>query len=981
MKGGFYAVPGYDLVTGWGSPSGQNLIDALAGPPATNFGLSVAPGVLSVNQGSSGTATLTVMGVGGFAGVVDLSVSGLPAGVTASWNAASTTSTAVLTLTANSTAPAGTYTATIGGTSGALTASTTVALTIQAPSFSLSASPGVLIVNPGGSATSTITVNPAYGFTGNINLSVVGLPSGVSATWGTNPATRTSLLSLTVSSSAALGTSTLSISGTSGNEGSNAYLTLTVRPAPTTTATAFMVTAGGAPATSVASGSVVTLTATVSAGSTALTTGQVNFCDATAPHCGDMHLLGTAQLTSAGTAILKFVPGLGSHNYKAIFAGAAPYAASTSAPSKLTVTSAIASATTLMQSGAPGDYTLTATVTGQGAVTPTGTISFLDTSNANTVLGTGVLAGGAPSVAWLNPQSPSATDPMSVAVGDFNGDGIPDLAAADLIDGGANGGVTILLGKGDGTFTTSGEVPTSGDYSWSVAVADFNGDGKADLAVANAASSNVTILLGNGDGTFVAQAVSPATGAYPQFITAADFNRDGIPDLAVANGDDVVVTILLGNGNGTFTPAPSVNTDTGPVSIAVADFNGDGIPDLAVANANGYSVTIYLGNGDGTFTSAPSLALAHPSSVAAGDFNGDGIPDLAVTDEHLNTVTISLGNGDGTSTQLSTPAVGHSPVAVAVGDFNGDGKADLAVTDANDNTVTVLLGSGNGSFTEAANPSTGSNPGPVVVGTFKNDGQADLAVVNESGESLTVLTTQLTQTATAAANGISPVGAGTHQVVASYPGDSDYQPSASEPTSLTVSVAVAPSFTISGTPISIAPGAASANTSTISIAPAGGFSGSVALTAKITSSPAGAIDAPMLSFGSTSSVSISGAGPGVAPLTIITTAPTSAALVHPKSIGKPWWAAGGVTLAGLLFFGIPARKRRWQSILGMLILSFAVLGAALGCGSSRGMSVGNPGTTPGAYVITITGSSGNITRSGNGCAHRPIVGFENRGAK
>jgi len=169
LLGGFNAVPGYDLVTGWGTPNGQNLIDALAGPPATNFGFSATPAVLSINQGSSGTTTIAVIGVGGFEGSVNLSAaglpSGLPSGVTASWGTNPTVGTSVLTLTASSSATPGTYTLTINGISGNLTATTTFALTIQSPSFYLVASPSTLILNPGTSNTSSITVNPSSGFT------------------------------------------------------------------------------------------------------------------------------------------------------------------------------------------------------------------------------------------------------------------------------------------------------------------------------------------------------------------------------------------------------------------------------------------------------------------------------------------------------------------------------------------------------------------------------------------------------------------------------------------------------------------------------------------------------------------------------------------------------------------------------------------------------------------------------------------------
>ena len=255
----------------------------------------------------------------------------------------------------------------------------------------------------------------------------------------------------------------------------------------------------------------------------------------------------------------------------------------------------------------------------------------------------------------------------------------------------------------------------------------------------------MTILLGNGDGTFTATAASPATGNAPVSVAVGDFNGDGKADLAVANYQDGTVTILLGNGDGTFTPvATSPATGTDPFSVAVGDFNGDGKADLAVANKNGGNagtVTILLGNGDGTFTAAATSPATGngPESVAVGDFNGDGIPDLAVANYNggnAGTVTILLGNGDGTFTAAAvSPATGDGPDFVAVGDFNGGGVSDLAVANYKDDTATILL-------TE-------------------------------------------NRTATATASGIAPVGAGTHLVEASYPGDSNYNSSVSGTTALT----------------------------------------------------------------------------------------------------------------------------------------------------------------------------------------------------
>ena len=465
------------------------------------------------------------------------------------------------------------------------------------------------------------------------------------------------------------------------------------------TAITLAVTSGSDAVTTVTSGSAVTLTATVNAGTVAVTTGQVSFCDTTAAHCTDVHLLGTSQLTSAGTAHLTFIPGIGSHSYNAIFAGATNGgthdAASTSSNVALTVTGRYPPTTTIAQSGSAGVYTLTAVVGGVGPFVPSGTISFLDTSNGNAVLGSATLASSNANLSLLNNSNPvTGTTPSSVAVGDFNGDGIPDLAVANY----GAGTVTILLGNGNGTFTQALNTPTTvGGGPSSVAVADFNGDGIADLAVANSNDNTATILLGNGDGSFTQAANSPVpVGSGPISVAVGDFNGNAIPDLAVANAGSNTITILLGDGSGNFTQAANspVTVGSEPSSVAVGDFDGNGVSDLAIANYGAGTLTILIGNGDGTFTQAansPITTGVGSISVAVGDFNGDGIPDLAVANYGENTVTILLGSGNGTFAASATkPATGAAPSSVAVGDFNGDGTPDLAVTSEGSNTVTVL---------------------------------------------------------------------------------------------------------------------------------------------------------------------------------------------------------------------------------------------------------------------------------------------------
>jgi FG-GAP-like repeat/FG-GAP repeat len=176
--------------------------------------------------------------------------------------------------------------------------------------------------------------------------------------------------------------------------------------------------------------------------------------------------------------------------------------------------------------------------------------------------------------------------PVSVAVGDFNGDSKPDLATANL------GNVSVLLGQGDGTFQGAVNYG-AGDGPRSVAVGDFNADGKQDLATANGDDNTVSVLLGKGDGSFHS-AVSFGTGVVPLSVAVGDFNGDGRQDLATANGDDDTVSLLLGNGDGSFQSAVSFSTGDGPGSVAVGDFNGDGGQDLATTNRDSSNVSVLM---------------------------------------------------------------------------------------------------------------------------------------------------------------------------------------------------------------------------------------------------------------------------------------------------------------------------------------------------------------------------------------------------
>jgi hypothetical protein len=295
----------------------------------------------------------------------------------------------------------------------------------------------------------------------------------------------------------------------------------------------------------------------------------------------------------------------------------------------------------------------------------------------------------------------------SLTAGDFNHDGNADLAETSGFDN----TVIVLLGHGDGTFSSAPGSPiTVGTFPQAVRSGDFNQDGILDLAVANAGDDTVSILLGNGDGTFTPAPGAPAaTGGFPFFLAVADFNTDGRQDLAVSNENDSTVSILLGNGDGTFTPAgsPIPGFNYNPGVVVAADFNGDGYIDIAATNFTAVSpspngtVTVLLGNNDGTFHAAPGSPVAvgvDPFAMVAGDFNEDGVTDLAVanygliTNAPTQTLTLLLGGGDGTFTPAGTPTqLGDSPNDLVVADFNGDGTPDLAIPNIADFDTTILL--------------------------------------------------------------------------------------------------------------------------------------------------------------------------------------------------------------------------------------------------------------------------------------------------
>jgi len=356
---------------------------------------------------------------------------------------------------------------------------------------------------------------------------------------------------------------------------------------------------------------------------------------------------------------------------------------------------------------------------------------------------------------------------VSVAVGDLNGDGKPDLVVANYcsVDGCNyfDATVGVLLGNGDGTFRPAATYDLGTYPATSVAVADVNGDGKADIVVT--VFQYVSVLLGNGDGTFqlpVAHDAGDCLNVVPcaNGVAVADVNGDGKLDIVVSNTPSGTVAVLLGKGDGTFNAAKTYGSGGSlPGPVAVADLNGDGKLDIVVANVGDLgggipgTVGVLLGNGNGTFSGAVIYVSGGtvPLSVAVADVNGDGKPDLVVSncgqssscsygDEGV--VGVLLGNGDGTFQQTVTyDAGGPDTMSVAVADINSDGKPDLLAGNRCAGScsktliggVNVLLGNGDGTFQAAETYSSGNaEPSSIAVADLNGDGEPDLAVANQN---------------------------------------------------------------------------------------------------------------------------------------------------------------------------------------------------------------------------------------------------------
>ncbi len=326
--------------------------------------------------------------------------------------------------------------------------------------------------------------------------------------------------------------------------------------------------------------------------------------------------------------------------------------------------------------------------------------------------------------------------PTALTVADFNGDGHADIALAN-----ADGTVSILLGQGAGQFRPLPDISVASGALSSIASGDFNKDGKIDLVVTQPGQKLVSVLLGKGDGTFASPA-SFAVGNEPVSALVADVNGDGVPALVVINKSSNTFSILGGNGDGTFKPSVDFVAGNAPLAAVAGDFYGDGHVDLAIINHASQTVSVPLGIGDGTFKAARNYAAGvQPVFIASGNLNGGKVPALVVANYcgsdpacgTASSVAVFLADDKGVYLLSSTYTVGAGAVSVALADVNGDKNLDIVALNRLDKTVSVLLGVGDGTFRQPLTIPLAGAPIAIAVRDLNHDGKPDLAVLEDCG--------------------------------------------------------------------------------------------------------------------------------------------------------------------------------------------------------------------------------------------------------
>jgi hypothetical protein len=332
----------------------------------------------------------------------------------------------------------------------------------------------------------------------------------------------------------------------------------------------------------------------------------------------------------------------------------------------------------------------------------------------------------------------------SLALADLDGDDALDIVAATSWGPAAHlGSASLLMGNGDGTFALPASLPNV-DSPTSVRLLDVNEDAELDLVFA--LQDRVSILYGRGDGSFPTRA-EYSTGGILRTLDLGDLNNDGELDLALAFDNAFSrggLGVLFGSAGGTFASPTLLPTPGYPDSIAVGDIDADGKLDIATANSAVDSVSVLLGEGNGGFAAREDYTTGEgPTFLALGDMDGDGRADIVTLNSSAETVSVLRGTGEGILAAKVDSPVAALPASAALGDVNGDTKLDIVTTNSasefyDNGTVNVMLGTGDGTFAAPVDSFAGAHPTSLALGDLNGDGKLDVVVANQGAGDMVV---------------------------------------------------------------------------------------------------------------------------------------------------------------------------------------------------------------------------------------------------
>ena len=899
-------VAGADSVTLTSKDQSTNSGTVTVSGTGSGFTLTPATTAVAIPQTTSATDTIMVADFGGFTGNVTLAASGLPTGVTAAFATNPAASSSVLTLTASSAAViGGPYTVTVTGTSGTQTATTTLTVSVTAaPGFTLSSSAASLSIPQSNSATSTITVNQLSGFSGTVTLAASGLPTGVTATFGTNPTTGTSVLTLAASSTATVGGPVnVTVTGTSGTTTQTVTIAVTVTSAPSYTiapaSTTVAVTQGSSNTDTINVTALNGFTAGVTFSASGLPTGVTAVFSPNPSTTGSSVLTLTASNTAAfGPAVTVTVTGTSGTATQstaiAVTVNAAAGFTLNATPPAATVAQG-GTATTTINVVDQGGFTGSATLAVSGL--PSGVTAAFTTNPAT-----------ASSVLTFTATAAAPTGTSTVTVTGTSGTVTSSTTVA----------LTISLPP---TFTLSATPAAVSVVQGATATSTVTVTG------ANNFSGSVNLAAaGLPTGVTAAFATNPTTGTSTVTFTASAAAAAGTTTVTI-NGTSGTITGSTTVAV-TVTLAPSFTITPASTTLAIVQGGVTGTDVLTIKGANGFTGAVTL--------AASGLPTGVTATFSANPVSATSTVQLTASSTATigGPINVTITGTSGTTTASTTIALTVTPPP----GFTLSPAAAAITLPQSTTTSTIITVGAVGGFTGTPTLTIAGLPSGVT------------ATLVPGAPGVQVLTL----TASATAGNTTTTYTGPYSATLTITGTSG---TITSTTSIALTIIGVPSFTITGPALVVKAGAQVLNTTPLTIVATNTFAGTVNLTCAIT--PTAASNPATCSLSPTT-VTLAGTVAQASTLTVNT---TGGALVENRSMPFLLATRGGTALAFMFFLVIP-RKRR-KRLAGLLVVLLGVLALGLGgCASTKNYSTASNGTPVGAYSVVITGTSGATVASG-----------------